>query len=891
MDKENWKIIESIYDQAELLETEEQQTFVKDQSDGNTDVYHQVMKMLNTDAEGFMQNFPGEIAELHDFDTAEPIQLGHFKIIKKIATGGMGRVYLAQSTMADVPIKVALKTIRIELINDELKRKFQNEKNILSKLQHKNIASLIDAGVTENQIPYIATEWVNGKNIKDYCIQNNLTIKKRLKIFLQICDAMTFAHNKLIIHRDLKPDNILVNDHEQVKLLDFGIAKIVDENQKVQTHTQIFTPDYAAPEQLSGEMCTAATDIYSLGIILFEMLTNSKRFNLAGLAIAEKIKAIALPKLADLSDVQPEHKLVYSVSNLKGALYTIINKAMHVDPNRRYNSVSSLVIDIENYLENRPIKAMNDSFIYKTKMLLLRNKLASTFLALAFIGITSGLIIANKQLDLKDKEVRKTRTMLNFIDNILITASPVQGGTLNMTVREMFLKGIDDFDLNALEGSYEKAEIANRIGLLYSELEQQQESTEYFQIAVNFYKKNLSEDNNASAYLQNSMSIANKLIVKNDGNIAINYIENAIEKVKNYPVKPNQMGLAYIYLARTYGIKGINFNKTKAFENYAIAESIVNKMNENNGKKHSLLGEINFYKQIHFNDTNNYDEATGYLNKAEFHFNKSLDSEYNPNLNAVMTSKANLFSRSGQLEKAEIYFDKSNQYRYQIYSKYSYVTLTNQAKNYFRMGLFTDALASLKQAEDIFLQDDIIKDLNYYGLLLNKTNALVGMERYENVQKYFLDILTYMRGILPGNHYIIKIVLNDQATFYLKTEDTARISLSKLSLIKFLEINKEEPPLTDAVRLPVLINLANFYLFEKGYESALKYFILANEITANEIEKHNQGWLYWQLQTGLELAKLKISHSKDISDFSLAKKQLLDFLAHSAWHDKFYVLN
>ncbi len=828
---------------------------------------------------------------MHGFETVELTQLGHFKILKKIATGGMGRVYLAQSTMADVPIKVALKTIRVELINAELKRKFQNEKNILAKLQHKNIASLIDAGVTDNQIPYIATEWVNGKNIKDYCIENNLSIKKRLKLFLQICDAMVFAHNKLIIHRDLKPDNILVNDQKQVKLLDFGIAKIVDENQNKQTQTQIFTPDYAAPEQLSGEMCTAATDIYSLGVILFEMLTNSKRFNLAGLAIAEKIKAIAIPKLADLSDIQPEHKLVYSVSNLKGALYTIINKAMHVEPSRRYNSVSELATDIENYLENRPIKAMNDSVFYKTKMLLLRNKLASSFLVVAFVGITSGLIIANTQLILKNKEAKKSQAMLDFFGEILKAASPVQGGSLNMPAHEMFEKGIAKFNIHKLEDSYVKAEIANKISLLYTELGQRQKSTDFAQIATDYYAANLSEGLNASAYLQNAMRIANGLLLENDKNIAKDYILNSINKVKGYSVLPNQMGLAYIYLARTHGTKGSNFNKIKAFEYFAKAEIMVNKIVDNDNKKHSLLGEINYYKQAQFYNSNTYDEDLEYLNKAESHFKSSLNGQYNPNLNAVMANKADLYSRSGQYQKAEDYYIKSIQYRSEMYSKQSYVSLANQAKNYLRMGQFNKALTNLNKAQDLFNKSNKNKNINYYGILLNKSNALVGLEQYQQVQLKFDEILEFMRKLLPANHYIIKIVINDKAAFYLKSGNILKVALSKKKLKEYLDNDNETTPLKASIRLSSLINLGNIYLFEKNYDLALKHYQMADKTTTNEIEKHNQGWLYWKLQTGLELTKLKTDNSKNLKKFNHAKKQLLDLVSQDTWYDEFYSVN
>lgn len=419
-----WKKITAIYDEAIKLKDSEQKEFVKNNADGNKHLSRQVMKMLDSEnIQDFMGKFPGKIKP-ENIDLATPKQLGHFKILKKIATGGMGRVYLGQSITADVQIKVALKTIRIELINDDLKQKFQNEKNILSKLQHKNIASLIDAGVTENKIPYIATEWVDGQNIKNYCIDKNLSIKQRLKLFLQICEAMTFAHNKLIIHRDLKPDNILVNEQQQIKLLDFGIAKIIDENQYGSTQTQIFTPDYAAPEQLSGQRCTAATDIYSLGIVLFELLTNSKRFNLSDMPMTEIIKIIAAPKAIKLSDIKPIFALPYPFSKIDGALNTIIKKAMHPDPSRRYDSVSSLSLDVENYLGNHPIMAMKDSYWYKFKMLVLRNKISSAIILLALAITSTSFVLTIEQLNEKLLEVEKSQQVTDFLINSIQASDP-----------------------------------------------------------------------------------------------------------------------------------------------------------------------------------------------------------------------------------------------------------------------------------------------------------------------------------------------------------------------------------------------------------------------------------------------------------------------------------
>ncbi len=423
MNTNNWKTIESIYDQALLLKQPDQLSFVEKKAAGDQQVISQVMKMLASQNKDFMGQYPGKFTEAA-FDLAEPQILGNFKIIKKIATGGMGRVYLAQSVSADVPIQVALKTIRVELINQDLKNKFQNEKQVLSRLKHKNIASLIDAGITADNIPYIATQWIDGLNINQYCIEHKPVLKDRLKLFLQICDAVAFAHNNLIIHRDLKPDNILVDKHHQVMLLDFGIAKIIDDNQSKQTQTQVFTPDYAAPEQINGELCTVTTDIYSLGVVLFELLTNTRRFDLSDLSIADKINTINSPKSLDLKNLSLSQQLPYGMAKIKGPLENIINKAMHVEPNRRYGSVASLVSDIENFLDNRPIKAMKDSYWYKFRMLVTRNKLSSALIFFASTSAILGSVLTIKQLNEKLIEVQKSQQITDFLIDSIQASDP-----------------------------------------------------------------------------------------------------------------------------------------------------------------------------------------------------------------------------------------------------------------------------------------------------------------------------------------------------------------------------------------------------------------------------------------------------------------------------------
>jgi serine/threonine-protein kinase len=228
MKKQDWTIVEKIYEAALEIDEPGRLEFVNKQTINRPYLRDKIFKMLTADNNDFMSGLSANLVinALEDQFNFESI--AHFKILKTVATGGMGRVFLAQSTLTDVPIKVALKTIRTELISEDLESRFLNEKKILSQLKHNNIASLIDAGVSENKIPYIATQWVEGETIIDYCKNNNLSLTARMTLFQQLCEAVSYAHSQLIIHRDIKPANILVDSNNQVKLLDFGIAKLLE---------------------------------------------------------------------------------------------------------------------------------------------------------------------------------------------------------------------------------------------------------------------------------------------------------------------------------------------------------------------------------------------------------------------------------------------------------------------------------------------------------------------------------------------------------------------------------------------------------------------------------------------------------------------------------------
>lgn len=229
-------------------------------------------------------------------------QIGKYKVVREIERSGMGAIFEATRTDGEFEQRVAIKLINPIFINNELLERFKRERQILARLAHPNIVRLLDGGITAERVPYFVMEYIDGSPVNRYSRMNNLEIRQILKLFLQVCDAVSFAHRQLIIHRDLKPSNILVTKTGQIKLLDFGIAKILDNDSVAQTQTQNapLTPAYASPEQIKGESITTASDVFSLGTILFELLTGKSPHELYGVSPKEVLRGVT-----DLEPIRP----------------------------------------------------------------------------------------------------------------------------------------------------------------------------------------------------------------------------------------------------------------------------------------------------------------------------------------------------------------------------------------------------------------------------------------------------------------------------------------------------------------------------------------------------------------------------------------------------------
>jgi eukaryotic-like serine/threonine-protein kinase len=330
-------------------------------------------------------------------------RFGPYEIRELIGQGGMGAVFRAERVDGEFRQVVALKIIERAWLNPRVADRFRQEREFLAGLVHANIAHLIDGGTRADGIPYLAMEYVEGVPLDVYCKEHRLTIAERLRLFLPLCDAVDSAHQRLIVHRDLKPSNVLVTSTGEPKLLDFGIAKALDAGGD-STHTLVFTPDFASPEQARGEAATTATDVYGLGAVLYFMLVGRAPHTVTATSPAEINKQIAETVLARPSSIVPE---------LKGDLDNILLKSLHRDPLRRYRSAREFAQDVGRHLGHRPVLATPDSFSYRTRRFLQRHTIASLAAGLAIVATVSGTAAALYQARRAERRFAQVRTLSN----------------------------------------------------------------------------------------------------------------------------------------------------------------------------------------------------------------------------------------------------------------------------------------------------------------------------------------------------------------------------------------------------------------------------------------------------------------------------------------------
>lgn len=376
-------------------------------------------------------------------------RIGPYQIVARVGHGGMGVVYRAVRADGEFEQTVAIKVVRSGRY-DLMPERFRTERQILARLRHPFITHLLDGGTTDDNLTYFVMEYVEGLPLTKYCDGHQLTITERLQLFRQVCDAVSYAHQNLIVHRDLKPDNILVTSDGTPKLLDFGIAKVIESSSDgaapTVTVVRMGTPAYASPEQIRGEPVGVATDVYSLGVNLYELLTGRRPFNLEALGWDESARiicekdatrpsSVVLSKRYDANESDAIGRARKTTAaglrkRLSGDLDNIISAALRKEPSRRYRSVDQFSEEIQNHLEKRPIKGRGDSLLYRFSRLIGRHKLgfaAASVLGAMFLGASGMAAWQAHRLSIRVDEDRKLAT--SFLVDVHEAIAKLPGST------------------------------------------------------------------------------------------------------------------------------------------------------------------------------------------------------------------------------------------------------------------------------------------------------------------------------------------------------------------------------------------------------------------------------------------------------------------------------
>ena len=492
MNAETWEQLKSLFHSALEVDESHRAAFLDQACEGNAELHSRIERLLvsHEEAGSFLVSpalHGSGINPLADGDDDERAvhektrvgqRIGPYEIIREIGRGGMGTVYLATRADQTFDRQVALKLIKRGMDSDAIIKRFVMERQILANLDHSNIARLIDGGTTEDGLPYFVMEYIEGKTITRYCDEHTLNTLARLKLFGQVCAAVQFAHRNLVVHRDLKPSNIIVTEDGTPKLLDFGIAKLLSSQTPVEataTIGRVLTPEYASPEELRGLPVTTSSDVYSLGVVLYELLSGHRPFNFDNRSpedVARKIVTsqpikpsvvIARIEAASQTDEDEGHSRTPEAigrtregnverlrRRLAGDLDNILLKALRKEPERRYASVQEFAEDLRRHLEGLPVLARSDTLSYRTGKFISRHKPGVAAVVVVLLTLLSATIVTSWQARVARRERAKAerrfkdlRSLTNsFLFDFHDAIADLNGAT---KAREMVVKKAQEY--------------------------------------------------------------------------------------------------------------------------------------------------------------------------------------------------------------------------------------------------------------------------------------------------------------------------------------------------------------------------------------------------------------------------------------------------------------
>ncbi len=858
MQSKDWKKVKNILQDVLELPVAERSDFLKN-LDLTEDIKQEVSALLSIENEAEdMMNVSAASLTRDFYNDDEDINkglngktIGSYQILKELGTGGMGAVYLAERTDGEFDQKVAIKMLRREFNTSEIRKRFKHEKEIQANLVHPNIARLIDAGTTEDDIPYIVMEYIQGKTIDNYCHVNGLSVEDRLKLFNKVCEAVAFAHRNLIIHRDLKPSNIIVSENGEPKLLDFGISKMLGSDIKeAQTVTKlgVMTPEYASPEQIKGESVTTSTDIYSLGIILFELLTGQKPYDdefaksgnifkailenepdrpsdvlikaqTSDISIPEnekyqeyKVTETDEPKTVPLGE-DATQKLIkntkpqFSVTNPKklvGDIDNIILKSIRKEPDRRYGTVEQFSADIWRHLDGMPVIARPATFSYRASKFIKRNKVGVIAGGLILVAVVAGIITTLWQARIAREEAEKAQKINAFLQNVLNFSNPHWLSSnpkrdRNAKIVDALDESLKTIDTELANEPEVQAEILLTIGKTYMGQGKYESSQEVLEKALKKFNQIYGTDNPKS--MQARVIIGESLFLRSKFKEAEkNYLEAVNYHRKSFDETDENrkfLAMALAYLSNIYGLQG-DISKAEKLnrESMEVAENLT-------GKNKFVIPIVMGTKANVFHFQGKYQEALEkYKEALELMKVQGNGESFEGGQLLVMIGAC--YKGLKKYEFAEENLIKG----YEVYKKtvgekdfFSTNAKFRLGQIYFEQGKLEESEKILK--ENLIVQRELFPDGHVYNayteIMLGKIYTT--QEKYIESERELRKALKYLSKIYNEPHNdiaLVKVSLGSNLIAQQKFEEAEKYLDSALK--SYVEIHGEEHPSVKEVR-------------------------------------------------------------------------------------------
>lgn len=690
MNKDHWKQITDIVD--EVLKADQPSTrrkILEDQCGDDEDLKSEVHKFLNSIEDSsdywdslFQSNrlFIGEITENYENDTDNrfinktatlddidddtiPDKVGVYKIKKRIGYGGMGEVYLAGRIDEKFNQNVALKLMRHGVTSNDQARRFEQERTILSSLNHPNIAQLLDGGISEDGRSYYVMEFVDGISITEYCKVNECDLHERLSLFKQVCKAVQYAHSNFIVHRDLKPENLLVNKAGVVKILDFGIAKMIDDSLDEQSILQtssgfrMLSLKYAAPEQITLAPITTATDVYALGTLLYELITGSHPFDLENKTLHETEYVIRNRQPSRPSSVSPRWRM-----KLKGDLDVIILKALRKESAERYDSAQNMLDDIERFENSLPVSARHDSLFYRSRKFIKRHSLSLMFTGFILLLVVSFTLFYTQRIAEEKRfaelQAQKAEQVTLFLMDLFEANSPTQSGGEIITARDMLIRG--ETEAEKLEGYPElKAQMYEVIGEIYRRLGQYGKSESLLRQSLTIRQELYGNYHPETVGTFDKLGLL--LINKGEFNTADSILTAALNIRENL-IQPNGAGLA----TTLSNLAFVTRRKGEHTDAEQLYRRSLDLRKEHLGNNHPLTIENMNSLGVILHNTGKYQETEA-LYREILHRRQELLNPIHPDVAISQNSLGALLMNLGKYSEADSLLNRALFVRKKIY--------------------------------------------------------------------------------------------------------------------------------------------------------------------------------------------------------------------------------